>query len=81
MARHSYLFDVDLKAAIRIDAESEAEARKLLCDALDCADAILGATADGQGILGEVSAWYEDGQGPGPLVEVDGKDPEAVKEG
>lgn len=51
----SYLFDVTLKVALRVNASSEAEARKILEESLDCADANFGSFSDGSPILGEAS--------------------------
>lgn len=50
-----YIFDVKLWATIRVQAGSEAEARKMLSDALDCADANFGAWPNGDPILAEAS--------------------------
>lgn len=50
-----FLFDVTLTGAIRVAAHSEKEARELLAECLDCADANLGAWPNGQPILAEVS--------------------------
>lgn len=66
---HEYSFDVKLFAAIRVKAQSRAEARKMLLDALDCADANLGAWPSGDPILCEVS--LDEGH-TGDLIEVDG---------
>ena len=66
---HEYAFDVKLFAAIRVRAESEAEARAMIRDHIDGADANLGAWPDGTPILCEVSA-----DGEADLYEVDGED-------
>lgn len=50
-----YGFDCTLTAAIRVEAESEEEARKMLSDALDCADVNFGAWPNGDPILAEAS--------------------------
>lgn len=50
-----FAFDVKLFASLRVKAESEAQARALLREALDCADANFGAWPDGSPILAEAS--------------------------
>jgi hypothetical protein len=52
-----YAFDVTLKIAIRVDAPTEQDARKLLDRHLDCADANFGAWPSGDPILAEASMW------------------------
>ena len=65
---HEYAFDVRLYACIRVKAQTEEQARRLLRDCLDCADANLGAWPDGSPILAEVSP---DDSSP-DLIEIDG---------
>lgn len=50
----TYLFDVKLNAALRVKANSRAEAVTKLRDMLDCAEANFGAI-DGDPLTGEVS--------------------------
>lgn len=51
---HEYLFDFDLRGALRIRAGSEAEARKKLTALLDCAETNFGSI-DGEPMVGETS--------------------------
>ncbi len=51
----SYAFDVVLTCALRVEAETEDDARRLITEQLDCADANLGEWPDGDPILAEVS--------------------------
>lgn len=68
-----YAFDVVLRAAIRVKATSEAEAREMMHDVLDCADANFGSWPDGSPVLGEASL-DTDAEGQGlSLYEVDGE--------
>lgn len=53
---NEYLFDVKLFATIRVRADSEAEARTLILDHLDCACVNAGAWPNGDPILFEASA-------------------------
>ena len=50
-----YTFDVKLFSTIRVKAENVLVARKMLEDALDCADSHFGAWPNGDPILGEAS--------------------------
>jgi len=52
---NEYVFDVKLFTAVRVKAGSEVEARRMLRDALECADGNLGAWPDGSPILCELS--------------------------
>lgn len=54
-----YLFDVQLKAAFRIPADSEHEARAMLESVLDCASVNVGALPDGSPVIGEASLFDE----------------------
>lgn len=63
-----YAFDVKLMATIRVKASSEDEARALVRDHLDCADANLGAWPDGNPILAEASM-----DGEPDRLEIDGE--------
>ena len=65
---HEYAFDITLAAAMRVKAVNEEQARKLLYDMLDAADANLGAWPDGSPILAEVSL-----DGRPNLFEIDGE--------
>jgi len=62
----SYLFDVMLTAALRIEAETEQEAREALTKILDCCMINVGAyDKTGDPVIGEASA-----QGDLTLAEV-----------
>lgn len=50
-----FTFDCELTAAITVEADDAATAKKMLIDALDCADTNFGAYPNGDPILGEVS--------------------------
>jgi hypothetical protein len=50
-----YIFDVKLTGTVRVEADSEADARKMLGEAIECADTNFGAWPNGDPILGEVS--------------------------
>ena len=65
---HKYLFDVKLFTSLRINAENEAEARRKLAEALDCASINCGEI-DGQPLVGEASLDDD----PPDLIEVDGE--------
>jgi|GEM_PF-2942454 len=65
-----FMFDMTLSTSIRVTATSEAEARSMLKEALDCADTNFGAWPNGDPILGEASMI-----GKPTLVEVDGEFP------
>ena len=67
---HEYLFDVKLFASIRVKANSEAEARAMMIEALECADANFGAWPNGDPILAEASL---DEPANDELVEIDGE--------
>lgn len=64
-----YAFDIEMRAAIRVKADSEKEARKMLRESLNCADANFGAWDNGDPITGEASMF-----GRASLYEVDGKE-------
>lgn len=63
-----YAFDVKLFAFIRVRAADEAEARRMLAEAFDCADANFGAWPNGDPITAEASI-----DGDADLMEVDGE--------
>lgn len=63
-----YTFDVTMIAAIRVKATSQREARDMLREHVDGADANLGAWPDGTPILCEVSV-----EGDADLAEVNGE--------
>lgn len=63
-----YLFDVKLFASVRVEAESEDAARKLLAETLDGASCNAGAWPDGAPVLFEASL-----DGEADLMEVDGE--------
>lgn len=65
---NDYAFDITLSAAVRVKADDEADARRQLRDAIDCADANLGAWRNGDPILAEVSL-----DGEPELYEVNGE--------
>lgn len=65
---HEYAFDIKLLAAIRVRANSEAEARAKLRDALQCADSNFGQTSDGQTLTAEATI-----DGELDLYEIDGE--------
>lgn len=65
-----YLFDVELFASFRFKASSEQEARRLLCEALDCTTINAGGI-NGQTLLGEASVSTADNSVC--LAEVDGE--------
>lgn len=64
-----FAFDVRLFSTLRVKAASEAEARALLREHVDCADANFGAWPSGDPILGEAS--LDDGEPD--LIEIDGE--------
>lgn len=66
-----YLFDLKLNTSLRVNAANESEARSVLIDQLDCADANFGAWPNGDPIVGEASVDRREMT----LMEVDGKDP------
>lgn len=68
-ATQEFAFDVKMLATVRVTAESEAEARRMLLDALDYAEANLGAWPDGEPILCGMSL-----DGEANLIEIDGED-------
>ena len=70
MKLHEYAFDVKLFAAIRVKAVSEAEARAILQDVVDCIDCNAGEWPDGSPIVFEASV--DDAEG-GHLFEIDGE--------
>jgi len=67
-----YAFDVKLWAAVRVIANSEAEARKKMLDVCDCLD--VGYDKDGVKIT-EASIEDEDGE-TSELFEIDGEVPD-----
>lgn len=64
-----YAFDVRLFATIRVEAQSEEEARALIREHLDAADANFGAWPNGDPILAEASV--DDHEMP--LIEINGE--------
>ena len=66
---NEYLFDVKLFASVRVKAEDENAARKMLNDVFDCADINAGAWPNGDPVTGEAS---QDGEAD--LIEVNGED-------
>lgn len=70
MSAHEYLFDVKLFASIRVKATSEAEARKLMAQAIDASTANLGAWPNGDPIVCEISL---DDPACDELIEIDGE--------
>lgn len=65
-----YAFDIELFAAVRVNAPNEATARQMLAEAFEAADTNFGAWPDGSPILGEAS--LSDLATPS-LFEVDGE--------
>lgn len=63
---NEYLFDVKLFASVRVQADTEKEARRMLADALDAADINAGAWPNGDPVQFEAS---QDGEPD--LVEVE----------
>jgi hypothetical protein len=61
-----FLFDVKLFASVTVEAESEAEARKMLAEVMDCAGVNAGAWPNGDPVVFEAS---QDGEPD--LVEVE----------
>ena len=64
-----YAFDVKLFATIRVQAESVDEARQMVREHVDCADANFGAWPNGDPILAEASVDDDEL----PLIEIDGE--------
>lgn len=62
-----FLFDVKLFASVRVQAETEAEGRRLLAETLDCATINAGSWPNGEPIVAEASA-----DGAADLLEIDG---------
>ncbi|MDU8350818.1 hypothetical protein RYA05_02800 [Pseudomonas syringae pv. actinidiae] len=54
MSTQDFSFDVKLNAVVRVSASSEAEARLILAEVLDCATAHFGESGDA-GVVGEAS--------------------------
>lgn len=52
---NEYLFDVKLFASVRVQADTEKEARRLLADALDAANINAGAWPNGDPVVFEAS--------------------------
>lgn len=65
---NEYAFDITLAAALRVKASSEADARAVLAEVLDCADSNFGAWRNGDPILAEASL-----RGVPQLYEVNGE--------
>lgn len=65
-----FMFDVKLFATIRVNADSEREARRMINAVLNGADANFGAWPNGDPILGTVS---QDNPDEDTLVEIDGE--------
>lgn len=63
-----FLFDVKLFVSVRVQAETEAEGRRLLADAMECATINAGSWPNGEPVLGEAS---QDGEAD--LIEIDGE--------
>jgi hypothetical protein len=69
MKTHEYAFDVKLFATIRVTAESEEQARQMIREHVDCADANFGSWPNGEPILAE--ATVDDDELP--CFEIDGE--------
>lgn len=63
----NFLFDVKLFSSVRIEADSEKEAREKLSEVLDCATVNFGSV-DGEPVTGEASI-----DGELDLIEIDGE--------
>lgn len=59
-ATHEYLFDIEIFASIRVRAESEEAAQKLIQQHINCADCNAGSWPNGDPITFEASV-YDDG--------------------
>jgi hypothetical protein len=70
METKEFAFDVVMTGALRVRARDEAEARRMICAALDSSSANLGAWPDGSPILAEVSTSAAD---IAPPYEIDGE--------
>jgi hypothetical protein len=68
-ALHEYAFDIKLLGSVRVNANSEAEAREMLRDNLDAATVNAGAWPNGDPIVFEASI-----DGEGSLYEIDGEE-------
>lgn len=66
---HEYAFDVKLFATVRVNAATEAEARAMIREHIECADANFGAWPNGDPILAEASVDDDEI----PLIEIDGE--------
>lgn len=64
---HEYLIDFTARGALRVKANSAAEARQMLDTLLDCADVNFGAWPNGDPAIGELSC---DGRS---IAEIDGE--------
>jgi hypothetical protein len=73
---NNYLFDVKLFVTLRLDANSEAEARTMLMAALADATVNCGALPDGSPLVGEASL---DDDAP-DLIEINGEDPDSFED-
>ncbi len=67
MTLKNYLVDIKLSTSIRVDAEDEEAARKLIATAFNCASINAGAWPNGEPITGTASM-----DGEADLVEIDG---------
>lgn len=66
--KNEYAFDITLAAALRVKASSEADARAVLAEVMECADSNFGAWRNGDPILAEASL-----RGVPSLYEVNGE--------
>lgn len=62
-----FLFDMKLFASIRVKAETEDEARAMIVEAMNCADANFGAWPNGDPITGECSLADAGGERAGEI--------------
>jgi hypothetical protein len=51
----TYAFDIKVICAVRVEANSEREARDILNSVIDCADVNFGATPNGDPLCGEAT--------------------------
>lgn len=66
----SFTFDLTLYTTITIPADDEREARAILRDRVNCAEANFGCLPNGDPIVSEVHLYHEDDH---PLIEIDGE--------
>jgi hypothetical protein len=65
---NEYAFDVKMNASLRVQAQTQTQAKQIMQHTLQCADANLGAWPDGSPILAEISM-----DGEPDLYEINGE--------